>query len=199
MAKADVLALVDAILIKPDTSGDAEDFYDEVIRELGFLEYLTNVRTLEVAAGEPYYPVHIDMIRVLEADLRGSGRLHPASGEALRAAYGGAWRNRRGTPYHLTRTDESSDLLRLFPVPVAADQLTLIYTDIPVDVPYWLELPVALEVAARMLTRESAGQDLAVAAQAKALAALFFVLLEAPFMGGGAAKEAGGAADAAAL
>lgn len=177
MSKADVLALVDSFLLKPDTSGEADEFYDEVVRELGFLEFLTGVREVSVVAHDPQYRIGVDTIRVLESHLGHSGRLDPVSGRALRASNGAEWRTQRGTPYHITRVDESSNVVRLFPVPVNTDILTLIRTEAPDDVPYWLELPIALEVFARMLVRESPQRDLEMATAAKRLSAVLLILL----------------------
>ena len=177
MAKADVLTLVDDLLLKPDTTGDAEDFYDEVIRELGFREFLTGTRTQAVVDGTSQYTLATDTIRVLESHLGHSGRLDPVSGQSLRAAYGASWRDRKGTPLHITRTDNSSNVVTLFPAPDCDSNLTFIRTETRDDLPYWLELPVALEVTARLLIRESPNQDIEFANQAKRLATLLFTLL----------------------
>lgn len=177
MAKADVLALVDTLLLKPDTSGEADIYYDEVLRELGFKEYLTDTRELEVVAGDPDYTIADNTIRVLEMHQGVVGRLDPVSGQVLRAAYGSTWRKRTGTPYHFTRTDESSDSLRLFPIPLFDGTLTAIRTVVPEDVPYWLELAIALEITSRMFLRESAQQDLEMAQTAKQLASIMWILL----------------------
>lgn len=175
--KSDVLALVDDLLLKPDTTGDAEDFYAEVIRELGFREFLTGTRTQQVMDGVPQYTVATDTIRVLESHLGHIGRLDPVSGQTLRAAFGSNWRDRTGSPYHITRTDQSSNVVRLFPTPDCDSELTFIRTETRDDLPYWLELPVALEVTSRLLIRESPNQDPEFANQAKRLSTLFFSLL----------------------
>lgn len=198
MSKADVLALVDELVLKPDTSGDAERFYDDVIRELGFREYLCSTRVQTVQAGAPNYTIAADTIRVLESHLDQTGRLDPVKGRTLRATYGAEWRARTGSPYHLTRTDTSSNVVRLFPIPDCDSLLTFIRTFTPDDVPYWLELPIALEVTSRLLIRESANQDIDFATQAKRLASLMFILLGLPLRGFGAganetARESAGA------
>ena len=191
MARADVLQLVDDLLLKPEETSDAETFYDDVIRELGFREFLTGTRDQSVEAKDPEYTIGLDTIRVLEAHTRDTGRLNPASGQALRASYGSTWRQRTGSPCHFTRTDESSNVLRLFPVPDCAGTLTIIRTEFRNDLPYWLELPVALEIASRLLIRESANQDLAWASQAKRLANVLFELvgLQLRPIGGSGASE----------
>lgn len=177
MSKADVLALVDDLLLKPDGTGQADTFYDDVVRELGFREFLTGVREQQVFADQAAYTVAEDTIRVLEAHTDQVGRLDPVSGQTLRAAYGSDWRDRRGSSYHFTRTDQSSNVVRLFPVPPDDANLTFIRTETPQDVPYWLELAIALEVTARLLIQESANQDVNFANQAKRLATLLFTLL----------------------
>lgn len=178
MAKADILALVDFLLLKPDTSGEGEGFCDELIRELGFREFLTGTEDIDVDAALPAYRVAPETIRVLESHLANVGRLDPVSGTSLRGAYGVDWRSRRGTPYHLSRVDVSSDVVRLFPVPVDPDTLTIIRTEAPDCVPYWVELALALEILARLLARESAQKDIEMATAAKRIADFIWLLLK---------------------
>lgn len=177
MAKADVLALVDFFLLKPDNTGQADEFYEDVIRELGFKEFLTGLRTQEIFRDQDSYTIATDTVRVLESYTQHKGRLDPVPVRSLRAAHGADWRLRRGSPVHVTRGDESSNVVRLFPIPDDDDTLTFIRTETPDCLPYWLELPIALEIVARLLVQEAPNQDENVATQAKRLALLLLTML----------------------
>lgn len=177
MAKQDVLDLIDDLTLEKADDDEISDMYDEILRELGFIELLTGIENILVADEIPAYKVALDTIRVLEVHSGNVGRLDRTDGQSLRAYFGSDWRHRRGTPIAHTATDQDSDVVRLVPIPDCGDLLTIIRTELVDCLPKWLELPVALLIISREFQRESGHQDVAFAQIAQELAALFFLMV----------------------
>lgn len=173
MAKADVLTLVSNFGVNAVDANETTVLYDEVVRELGLKEVLIGTESIDVKAGTPVYATLDDNMELLEMYGNG-GRIDKASIAALQALFGSDWRNRKGTPLAYTEQEVDDGKFRLVPQPTAPDTLTLIRDEAPVDVPLWLEVPVALEVLSREYSRESDHQDIAFAKLAHQLAALLF-------------------------
>ena len=64
------------------------------------------------------------------------------------------------------------------------DQVTVFATGTRTDLPYWLELPVAMEIVFRDYFRESDHQDIEFARVAGLLAQVLFALVEVEFGAG---------------
>lgn len=176
MSRSDVLTMVSDLCLAQSDATEVGVLYDEIVRELGFYDVLVGTETIAVAAGTATYPLAAENMRVLEVDAL-TGRLDRASGSALRAVYGAGWQQRSGTPVAFTSEDEDSHVLRLVPVPLRADTLTVIRAETRVDVPYWLELGIAFEILHREFMRESDHQDVEFAGVARGIANLLLALV----------------------
>lgn len=176
MAKTDVLDLVSDFSLGQANATEAEVFYDEIIRELGFIEVLTGTENITVHAGTGSYTLASDTIRALEF-YNTAGYLTKAAYSGLGALFGSSWRTRTGSPLAVTVEDENNNSFALVPTPNHNDTLTVIRTEARTDVPVWLELPIALEILSREFLRESDHQDLEFSNLAKTMATLFFNLV----------------------
>lgn len=178
MAKADVLALVQTLALGVTNADEISNYYDEIVREIGFGEVLVATDTIATQAGDPFYVFAKDNINTLEVHFNHAGRLSPETGVALRASQGVDWRVKRGTPSAFTQDQTSSNDLRLFPIPTTPGELTVIQTVEFDDILEYLELPVALEICHREFVRESGHQDVEFAIVARALSQFFFNLID---------------------
>lgn len=177
MTRAATLQLISDLSATQSDDTEATVLYDEVIRELGFYEVLTNREDrFQPAILNGIYKLSPDTMRVLEVawDNR---RLDRASEYALRVAFGAAWRLIKGIPLAMTVWDESASEMRLVPQPTDDGTVTLVRTEVRDDLPYWLELPVALMTIQREFTRESNHQDLLFATVALNLGKLFLAFV----------------------
>lgn len=177
MARADVLQLVSDLALSQSDATEVGVLYDEVVRELGFYEFLTGTEQIAVSANAAAYKVATDTIRILEVIDSTVGRLDRVDGRSLRSVFGAGWRNKVGTPIAHTATEASSDTIQLVPIPQQPSTLTVIRTEARTDVPVWLELAIALEIVHREFLRESNHQDIAYAQTARDLANMLLAML----------------------
>lgn len=173
MAKADVLTLVDDLSLGQANATEAAIFYDEIIRELGFVEVLTGTETITVHAGTNSYSLASDTIRALEF-YNTAGFLTKSVYSGLGSIFGSSWRTRTGSPLAVTVEDENNNSFSLVPSPNYDDTLTVIRTETRTDVPVWLELPIALEILSREFLRESDHQDIEFSSLSKQIATISF-------------------------
>ena len=182
MARADVIALAQDL----GKFGDAtsiSDYYDEIVRELGLFELLVDPVPIGVDVELAAYQMPVPVIRTLELISDRYGTLNPVDRVTLRSVHGTGWTHRVGNPVAFTQEEQSDNAFRLFPIPDQADELTALVTGTRIDLPYWLELPVALEIVFREYSRESDHQDIEFARTAGLLAQLMFTLVEIEFRG----------------
>lgn len=174
MAKADVLQLVSDFSLHAVDSNQFDDFYAEVIRELGGFDVLVSTRKLSVEKDVHTYTIASDTLRIMQVYLNGISRLDFTNQEAIIDAFGLNWRQLKGTPISYTQEQEGSRFIRLVPAPDSDGELTIFRADERDDLPSWLELPVAIEVVHRIFTAESDIQDVAFARVARGLADTMF-------------------------
>lgn len=195
MAKADVLALVDTLSDDTATAVTIDEFYDDVVFEMAQGIFpgpsLTNAAYVEVVAGTSHYEMPDDAVRELAI-------IHDHK-DLLRDERQGAeisdkdWRSSLGEPAAYVTGDEDQDFIALVPVPdVSGDtvgvatpfippfvrgNLTIIYTEERDDVHLDEELPLALEILAREMARDSDHHDGDMSKAVKKLAGLLFGLI----------------------
>ena len=187
MSRADVLQLVQDISAEQSDDTEATRFYDDVVRDLGFYELLTDAESKTYSPHDDgLYQMSPDAMRILEIAWN-KRRLDRASEFALRALYGASWQLKRQDPVAVTEWSESAGLLRLAPWPTQPGVVDVIKTQTRENLPYWLELPVALMIIGREFRRESNHQDIKFADAANELGALFLMLLGVQVQG--AARE----------
>lgn len=182
MSKSEVLTLVSDLALGADNSTETSIIYDEVVRELGFLEVLTGTETISTASGTATYQVANDNVQSLEYH-SSQGVLTQAEGTGLASVFGASWRNRTGTPLAVTTDMESREVFRLVPIPDFADNLTIIRTEFRQDVPEWMEIAIAFEVLSREFSRESDHQDMVFAETCRAFAGILFNMLGIEYHG----------------
>lgn len=175
--KADVLALTQTLCLDVADADEISQYYDEIIRELGFGEVIVETDIIETDANQPFYTFSHESLNILEVHQDQAGRLSPENGNALRASQGASWRLKRGTPSAFTQDQTNSDDLRLFPIPTSPGELTVIQTVEVDDILEYLELPIALEICNREFLRESGHQDVEFAVVSHALSQFFFNLV----------------------
>lgn len=194
MSKASVLALVTNM-----TLGAASDttitgnYYDRVVEDLARFPWLTNFSLIPVTAPTAQYTLETSQVKIAAMfyDNRQLSKLTLAQAEALNRT----WRNEIGEPHSYVVEDELQKSFRLYPGPnldskpqsfpnaqpfgldFPAYTIVIIHTETRTDLPAWLELPVALETAARAMEAESAYRDVEWAKQAHEMAATLFAMV----------------------
>lgn len=197
MSKTTVLTLVSDL-----TLGAASDttitgrYYDRVVEDLARFPWLTTMSLIPVTANTSQYTLETAQAKIIAIfyDGRQLSRLTRTQVEGLNRY----WRNEYGTPHSYVVDDEANKTFALYPIPTLdskaqsfphsqpfgqdfpAYTLLVIHTGTRTDVPTWLELPVALEVAAREMERESNHRDLEWASRARQLSQLLFQLVSRP-------------------
>jgi hypothetical protein len=176
MSRTDVLQLVSDFSLGVEDSTEVGVFYDEIVRELAFRDILTSTQPLPVTAGTSEYAVAVDTIATLEVHSN-QGVLHRIHNSGLGAIFGSTWRTQVGSPVAYTQDNINEDTIQLIPIPDASDVLTIIRSETRVDVPTWLELPIAFEILAREFLRESDHQDIEFSTTCQLFATLIFSLV----------------------
>lgn len=177
MSRADVLELVQNLSALQSNDTEASRYYDEVVRDLGHYEILTSVERRSYDTGDAgIYQMSTDAIRILELAWN-HRRLDRTNEITLRSAFGASWAQRRGEPVAVTEANVSMGLMQLAPTPLHNGDIDVVRTEMRENLPYWLELPVALLILGREFMRESNHQDLKFAKAASELGTLFLQIL----------------------
>lgn len=176
MSRALVLTLIDNLSLSDADATQAGVFYDMVVRELGFLDVLTDDDSISVTAGDPTYTANAGTIRILDIFSGRYGSLEPATLASVQAVRGQSWRDVVGTPEQFIMHSEDEKDWLLVPQPDAADTLSILRTETRTNVPVWLELGITGEVLYRLYQQESPYQDVDLAQVWKGLGKLFFLL-----------------------
>lgn len=197
MSKASVLVLVNDLTL--GASSDATiigNYYDRVVEDLARFPWLTTISLVPLTANVSEYVLDTAQAKIIAMfyDGRQLSRLTRTQVEGLNRH----WRNEYGIPHSYIVDDEFNKTFALYPIPkldskaqtfphsqpfgqdFPAYTLLVIHTGTRTDLPTWLELPVALEVAARDMERESNHRDLEWAARARTLSQLLFQLVGKP-------------------
>lgn len=177
MARSDVLTLVDTFSLSVADATESGIYYDEIVRELGFSEVLTSTEVQSVSAQQGTLTLAPDTIRALEMYSSAVGKLDTTNTNALRAIYGNSWKRLGGTTVAYSQDEENDNTVRLAPVSANPITMTIVRTDARTDVPVWLELPIALEILSREMSRESDHQDVKFAVACAKVGQLLFNLL----------------------
>jgi hypothetical protein len=69
------------------------------------------------------------------------------------------WRDVEGTPHSYTQENENDDTFTLFPKPDTQGTITFLYTQRRLNLPAWLEFPMAFDILAREFNRDSDHRD----------------------------------------
>lgn len=190
MSKASVLTFV------TDFSTDQVDpvaidrYYDDIVRDLGMQDFLVQTSLVAVNTTTAIYTppaTTVDLLLVFYDD-RVLYKETLLNAEAI----GAGWRDIIGTPVAYLVEDQTSKDFRLFPKPEINSKpfiflfgeplgrdyseyaAAVIYTETRVDLPEWLETPVAFEILAREFARESDHKDKPFSDACRAAARLFF-------------------------
>lgn len=193
MSKATVLTLVSDLTLGAADATAADRYYDRVVEDLARFPWMTAMSLIPVTKGTSQYTLETTQVKILAMfyDARQLGKLTLAQAEGLNRY----WRNEVGQPHSYVVEDEAQKTFRLYPSPdldskpqsfpnsqpfgidFPAYTIVLLHTETRTDVPAWLELPVALEVAAREMERESSHRDVEWATQARAMADALFSMV----------------------
>lgn len=189
MSKASVLTFVQDFSTTQVDTVAIDRYYDDIVRDLGAQDFLVQVSLVPVdtttAIYTPPAPT-IDLLQVFYDDrvLYKSALLEV---EAI-----GRWRDIIGTPVAYIVEDQTSKDFRLFPKPEVNSKpfvflfgeplgrdypeyaAAVVHTETRVDLPEWLETPVAFEILAREFARESDHKDKPFSDACRALAKMFF-------------------------
>jgi hypothetical protein len=179
MSQSDVLALVQELCTNQADPTAIIKYYNEFVADLGRGDWLTVPVILPVTAGTfEYNPP--DVIADLKGVFYDDRWLYKENLRALEAI-NPHWRDESGTPRAYIVEDESNHKFRIYPkpdrdskdfIPIFGSPLGLdfpeysvvvLMTEIRIDLPTWLEMPVAWEVLSREFARESDHTDAAFA------------------------------------
>lgn len=193
MSKTTVLTLVSDLTLGAADATAAGNYYDRVVEDLARFPWLTTMSLIPVTKNTSQYTLDTDQANIIAMfyDARQLGKLTLAQAEGINRY----WRNEVGQPHSYVVEDEAHKTFRLYPSPdldskpqsfpnsqpfgldFPAYTIVLLHTETRTDVPLWLELPVALEVAAREMERESSHRDVEWATQARAMADALFSMV----------------------
>jgi len=99
---------------------------------------------INVVAGTSEYSLNSKIIRIKDATLASTGKsLSPIEYEDLANVI--SWRTREGTPFNYV-IDESDKTVRLYPVPVIDDTISLIYYRLPLVTYSWEDVSADIEI-----------------------------------------------------
>lgn len=194
MSKVSVLTLIDDMTLGASVGSPVvSTYYDRVIEDLARFPWLTTTSLIPITAGTAPYQLTNGQSKIVAMfyDHRQLGRLSLAEVESINRT----WRNEQGDPHSYVEEGEAVKTFRLYPSPVLSSKpqsfpnsapigqdfppytILVVHTGTRTDIPVWLELPVALEVAAREMERESSHRDLEWAQQARQLSGLLFAMV----------------------
>lgn len=188
--KDDVLALVATLSSSQAAADVVPRLFDDVVRELSqAYSFDSALELVSITAGDATFTTPADAGQVLMV-FYGTRVLPLESKLTMETLFGRDWASREGHPRAVVVEDESLRTFRLVPKPVqdSADYIPLfgstpfakdypafnvavLYSRVSNDPPYYLKLPLTLEVLAREFERESDHRDLAFAQAARELAA----------------------------
>ena len=164
--------------------------YDDIIFDIGHREALTQVALIASVAGTNSYAFPSTAIDLLTVFF-GNRELRKTTLQELEASLGPNWRDKRGIPIVYLLEEENERTFRVIPQPDVSSgsvsglgfgsnypdyAIGIIYTEDVTDVPAYLELPIATEICARELRRESDHRDLDGAEAFAKLANLMFAM-----------------------
>lgn len=194
MSKGSVLTLIDEMTLGASTGSPVVSlYYDRVVEDLARFPWLTTTSLIAVTANLASYTLENGQSKIIAMfyDHRQLGKLSLAEVESLNRT----WRNEQGDPHSYVEEGEAVKTFRLYPSPKVSSKpqsfpnsaplgqdfppytILVVHTGTRTDIPVWLELPVALEVAAREMERESSHRDLEWAKQARELSGLLFAMV----------------------
>lgn len=193
MAKADVLTLIQDLSSGQADAAAIDRFYDDVIRDLGQRPWLAQATLIAITAGTTVYTPATSVIRILDV-YYDDHVLRKATKQELEST-NAQWRDEHGTPIvHITE-DESAKDFRLYPNPEVSSKdfiflfgspfgldypeyaVAIVHTETRINLPAWLEMPVAFEILRREFMRESDHKDTEFAGACGQLADLLFLLV----------------------
>lgn len=187
--KAEVIDLI-ALLSDGQAAADTVPrLFDDVVRELAAsVAIVTEIALVSVSAADATFTAPTEAAEVL-ACFYGHRELSIEGKTALEAFYGVQWRALEGPPRAVTLEDEDKRTFRMVPKPTQDSapyvplhgasplgrdyphaNVAVLYSKATDDPPYYLKLPIALEVLAREFERESDHRDRAFAGTARMLA-----------------------------
>lgn len=186
--KADVLALASDLSVGQGDAATPPAIYDEVVLALRARPLLVGFTLLEHDADNAIYDAPEAALELL-AVIYDDRQLAQMDADAMESVQIN-WRDRRGAPQAFVTETEGDRRFRLYPVPDTASATASFVTGLPfgvdypgysiavlatearLDLPAWLELPVALDLLGREFSRESGHRDPIFAGACAQLAAL---------------------------
>ena len=174
MAKANVVQLLE--LIGMDTAGDRVDvntrdrYYSDVADSLA--QVLIINLDIAIAAAEATITIPNDAVKLVGVFWDGTW-LYSETLDWLETG-DKDWRDVEGAPHSYTQENENDDTFTLFPKPDTAGTVTLLYSQRRDDLPAWLEFPMAFDILARELGRDSDHRDVDQSAAFKALGQFYY-------------------------
>lgn len=191
--KSNVLQLVQNLSSSQADATAIDRFYDDVVRDLGQRPWLTQATLISVTAGTAVYTPATSVIRIL--DVYYDNRVLRKATKQELESIDAQWRDLRGSPFAYVSEDEtakdfrivpnpevsSKDFIFLFGSPFGLDYpeyaVAIVHTETRIDLPAWLEMPVAFEILRREFIRESDHKDAEFAAACGQLSDLLFLLV----------------------
>ena len=193
MSKASTLALVQTFCGNAADVALIDGYYTDIVRDLGIKQWLTTATLVPASSGTNEYTLPSTCLAVIDAIYSDAVLDFVSLGE-LESVNSG-WRAATGTPIAFTTEDEPAQTLRLYPTPTStsgpfifshgapfgldypANTICFIHTELRVDVPVWLELPIALRICQIEFVRESNHRDPVFARYCGRLADMLFAMV----------------------
>lgn len=195
MSKATVLAYVTTLANGQNDLVTCAEYYDRTVEAMARFPWLTTASLVAITAETSQYTLSSTQAKIIAVfyDDRLLDRMAVKDTEAV---FGPAWRDLRGSPVGYVVEDEAAKTFRLVPQPTVTSKnfiflfgspfgldyplytVAVIHTEIRVNLPSWLELPVAFQVAAKEYSRESNHRDFKFAEASDKMGAMLLAMVQ---------------------
>lgn len=175
MSKVATLQIVSDVSFAQDDTVLSSKFYDDVILDLSKEQWFVQLTILPGIANQATYTLPDEAINLLSV-FYDDRILFPATERELEVDDPN-WRDIGGTPIAFTAKNEQDRTFRLYPTPdipgkdfifflgsplganFPAYSVAVLHTKTVLDVPEWLNLPVAFAILEKEFSRESSHRD----------------------------------------
>jgi hypothetical protein len=178
--RADILSLVSTLAAGQSNALTVSAFYDDAMTALARAGWFIEAELVHIDAGQAVSDPPVGTVRIVGL-CYDDRDLAPTNWRAFESV-SAAWRDMEGTPYAYTQESETTETFRLVPAPrIPSKAFSFIHgtplgvdfpaycvcafvSRAPVDIPRWMDLPIAFGILAREFGYESAHADPAFAA-----------------------------------
>lgn len=193
MTRATTLTWVDDLSATQADATLTDDYYDAVVQDVSAIAIFVEASLVAVTSGTSQYTLPSYAREILSV-FYDDTELERTSKREL-TDYNSVWSLESGSPVAYGIDDESKRTFVVYPVPDISSAafafpfgepfgrdypryaLSVVHTDVRVDYPKWMDLPIAASVLAQEFRRESNHKDVEVAALWKSTSELLLGMI----------------------